>query len=93
MPADPTVSSPGYRQEYLAGEAEDMGQVIAVSGSVTVPFGSFDDVVRTRDWSPLEPEIVEEKTYARSVGVVQEQTVQSPEGHDEVVLVAFTAPT
>jgi hypothetical protein len=58
MPADPTVSSPGYRQEYLAGEAEDMGQVIAVSGSVTVPFGSFDDVVRTRDWSPLEPEIV-----------------------------------
>jgi hypothetical protein len=92
MPAHPTVSDTGYRQEYLAGEAEDMGQVIADSGSVTVPYGSFDDVIRTRDWTPLEPDVVEEKTYARSVGVVHEQTVDSPEGGDEVVLVAFTPP-
>ena len=92
MPADPAVSSTGYRQEYLAGEAEDMGQVIADSGSVTVPFGSFDDVIRTRDWTPLEPDVVEEKTYARSIGVVREETVQSPDGGDEVVLVAFTPP-
>ena len=92
MPANPTVSNTGYRQEYLAGEAEDMGQVIADSGSVTVPYGSFDDVIRTRDWTPLEPDIVEEKTYARSVGVVHEETVSSPEGHEEVVLVAFTPP-
>ena len=92
MPANPTVSNTGYRQEYLAGEAEDMGQVIADSGRVTVPYGSFDDVIRTRDWTPLEPDIVEEKTYARSVGVVHEETVSSPEGHEELVLVAFTPP-
>jgi hypothetical protein len=92
MPARPAVSSTGYRQEYFVGEAEDMAQVIADSGSVTVPFGSFDDVIRTRDWNPLEPDIVEEKTYARSVGVVHEETVSSPEGHEEVVLVAFTPP-
>ena len=92
MPARPTVSNTGYRQEYLTGEAEDMGQVIADSGSITVPYGSFDDVIRTRDWTPLEPDIVEEKTYARSVGVVHEETVSSPEGHEEVVLVAFTPP-
>ena len=61
MQADPTVSGTGYRQEYLAGAAEDMGQVIADSGSVTVPFGTFDDIIRTRDWTPLEPDIVEEK--------------------------------
>jgi hypothetical protein len=92
MPADPTVSSTGYRQEYLLGEAEDMGQVIADSGSVTVPYGSFDDVIRTRDWTPLEPHVVEEKTYARSVGVVHVETMSSPDGHEEVVLVAFTPP-
>jgi hypothetical protein len=92
MQARPAVSSTGYRQEYLAGVAEDMAQVIADSGDVTVPYGTFDDVIRTREWSPVEPEIVEEKTYARSIGVVHEETVSSPEGHEEVVLVAFTPP-
>jgi hypothetical protein len=92
MQARPAVSSTGYRQEYLAGVAEDMAQVIGDSGNVTVPYGTFDDVIRTREWSPVEPDIVEEKTYARSIGVVHEETVSSPEGHEEVVLVAFTPP-
>jgi hypothetical protein len=72
MPADPRVGDTGYRQEYLAGEAEDMGQVIAVGGSVTVPAGTFDDLVVTRDWTPLDPDVVEEKSYAPGVGFVFE---------------------
>ena len=48
-------------ERRLAGEAEDMGQVIATSGQVTVPAGSFDDVIVTRDWTPLEPDTVEAK--------------------------------
>jgi len=92
MQADPTASDSGYRQEYLAGVAEDMGQVIADTGKITVPFGSFDDVVRTRDWSPLEPDLIEEKTYARSIGVVREETVSPADEHEEVVLVSFTPP-
>lgn len=86
MPAEPKVTGTGYRQEYLAGTAEDMGEVIAVSGSASTPFGDFDDVIVTRDWTPLEPEVVEEKTYARGVGVVSET---SNEG-DVDVLVEFT---
>ena len=92
MQAEPTVSSTGYRQEFLAGTAEDMGQVIADSGTITVPYGTFDDIIHTRDWSPVEPDVVEEKIYARSVGVVHEETVSPPEDHEEVVLVAFTPP-
>jgi hypothetical protein len=72
MLADPTVGA-AYRQEYLAGEAEDMGEVIVVGGSVDVPAGSYDDVVVTRDWTPLEPDVIEEKTYARGVGFVFEE--------------------
>jgi hypothetical protein len=72
MLAEPEVTGTGYRQEFLAGQAEDMGEVIAVSGSVSTPFGDFDDVIVTRDWTPLEPDIVEEKTYARGVGFVAE---------------------
>jgi len=92
MQADPTVSDTGYRQEYLAGVAEDMGQVIADSGSLTVPFGTFDNIIRTRDWSPIEPDLVEEKVYARGIGVVHEETVSPADEHEEVVLTSFTLP-
>jgi hypothetical protein len=87
MPAEPAVTGTGYRQEYLAGTAEDMGEVLAVSGSASTPFGDFDDVIVTRDWTPLEPDVVEEKTYARGVGVVSETTSDG----DTAALVEFIA--
>jgi len=82
MPAAPAPTGRGYRQEYYAGQAEDMGQVIAVGQTVDGPAGQFDRVVITRDWSPLEPDLVEEKSYAPGVGVVLERTTK---GGDEVV--------
>jgi len=90
MPAEPVVSDTGYRQEYLAGEAEDMGQVIGVGRSVEVPAGSWDDTVTTRDWTPLEPDVVEEKTFARDVGFVHEIKPTGDGAGEEVVLVEFT---
>jgi hypothetical protein len=90
MPGSPAVSGIGYRQEFLAGEAEDMGEVIAVSGEVTVPVGTFDDVVVTRDWTPLTPETVEEKTYAQGIGFVRERKPIGPDAGEVVELVEFT---
>jgi hypothetical protein len=87
MPADPTVGF-AYRQEYYAGEAEDMGEIIDVGGSVDVPAGHYDDVITTKDWTPLEPEVIEQKMYAPSVGAVREELVA---GGDELSeLVEFT---
>jgi hypothetical protein len=90
MPATPKVTGIGYRQEYLAGEAEDMGEVIADSGNVTVPAGRFDDVIVTRDWTPLEPKTVEEKAYARGVGFVKETKAVGPKSGEVVELVEFS---
>jgi hypothetical protein len=90
MPATPQVTGVGYRQEYLAGQAEDMGQVIADSGNVTVPAGSFDDVVVTRDWTPLEPDTVEQKTYAHNIGFVHETKPVGPNAGELVELIEFT---
>ena len=56
---------------------------------MSTPYGDFDDVIVTRDWTPLEPDVVEEKTYARGVGVVSET---SSEG-DTDLLVEFTLGT
>jgi len=84
MPADPQVGD-AYRQEYLAGEAEDMGEVVALGRSVEVPTGPYEDVLVTRDWTPLEPETVEEKEYAPGVGLVRETQTAGGEGTLELV--------
>ncbi len=89
MPADP---QPGmsYRQEYLAGEAEDEGAVITVGEEqVEVPFGHFDeDVLMTRDLVPLEPKVQELKFYVPGIGTVLTVHTDGTGGRGE--LVSFT---
>ncbi len=82
------MAGDAYRQEYFVGEAEDLGEVLRTGARSTVPFGAFDDVLVTRDWNPLEPEIIEEKYYAPGVGMIFETKVAGEVGTSE--LVAFT---
>lgn len=87
MMGNPSPGKP-YRQEYLAGEAEDMGQIVALNESVKVPYGSFTGCVRTKEWSMLEPGS-EKKWYARGIGVVRTET----SSHTEVsTLISMTKP-
>jgi hypothetical protein len=67
MQAEPKVGQT-YHQEYYPGEAEDMAKVQSLDESVTVPYGSFDHVLETREWTPLEPVFFEKKFYVRGVG-------------------------
>lgn len=69
MPADPKPG-PAYRQEYLAGEAEDMAQVVGVGEKVTVPAGAYTECVRTKEWSMLESGTAR-KWYAKGVGFIR----------------------
>ena len=63
VPASP---EPGmaYRQEYYEGEAEDAAEVLSVDERAEVPYGSFDDVLMTKDFTPLDPKLLEHKFYA-----------------------------
>ena len=87
MEADPQVGD-RYRQEYYEGEAEDEGKVLSLDATVTVPFGDFDGVLQTKDFTRLERGVVEHKFYAKGVGVVQEQKVKG--GSQLTVLVEHT---
>jgi hypothetical protein len=58
-----------YRQEFAAGEAEDMASVLSRTKHVSVAYGSFDAVVQTKEWSCLESGI-DHKYYAPGVGLV-----------------------
>ena len=44
--------------------------MLSLEGRAEVPFGSFSDALITRNFTPLEPNVVELKLYARSVGPV-----------------------
>jgi hypothetical protein len=84
MPANPTVGDP-YYQEYAPGVAEDMAEVLRLSETVTVPYGSFSDVLVTKEWNLLEPGVVEEKSYAPGIGSILENSVQGENDRLELI--------
>jgi hypothetical protein len=53
---------------------------------VTVPYGRFDGTLQTREWTPLEPGVVEHKWYAPGIGEVRSLTTEG--GSDEMRLVS-----
>ena len=84
MPATPEPGT-AYRQEFYAGEAEDLAEVLRTGESASVPAGSFADLVTIREWNPLEPEVVEEKSFAPGVGLVLETVTAGGTGGMELV--------
>lgn len=61
-----------YRQEFDRGNAQDVGKVVALDQSVTVPFGTFTGCVQTEEWSTLESGPHETKFYCPGIGVALE---------------------
>jgi hypothetical protein len=84
VPAEPRVGLT-YRQEYYAGRAEDRGEILSVNEKATVPFGSFEQVLMTKDTTPLDPKVVEHKFYARGVGPVLAISVSGGSDREELV--------
>jgi hypothetical protein len=67
-----------FRQEWLPGEAEDVFRAVDRAARVTVPFGSFTGALRTREWTALEPGVVDAKFYVRGIGEVFEGSTSGP---------------
>jgi hypothetical protein len=87
MPAAPR---PGdyYRQEYYPpGQALDEAHVLATAGHAKVPYGSYNNVLVTSEYSPLEPQ-TEQKYYVSGLGEVKEKVVKGH--HEEFQLVNLT---
>jgi hypothetical protein len=84
LPARPRVGSE-YRQEHYAGEAEDAARVLSLDEQAEVPFGHFDGALLTKDFTPLEPDVLEYKLYAKGVGPVLVLAVSGGAGREELV--------
>ena len=84
MPARPRAGQT-FRQEYLAGHAEDHFRVLSVAASVHVPYASSRHALLTKEWTPLEPGVIDHKVYLRGVGMVKEETVRGGNERGELV--------
>ena len=71
MPAHPRVGQ-SFAQEHAKGIAEDHFRIVAVGTTK----------LETREWTPLEPDVLDKKVYARGTGTALEQTVK---GGDELL--------
>ena len=80
MPADPRPSTAAY-MEHAKGEAEDQSWVVQRLPSVRTPGGTYDHVVRTLEWTRLEPDVVSMKFYARGLGIVLERDLSGGDEH------------
>jgi hypothetical protein len=89
MPADPRPTD-AYRQEFLKGHAEDQAWIVQRGTTVKVPYGRFRHVVRSFEWSRLEPRVMSEKRYAPGLGIVKEHDVAG--GNERFVLVSAHLP-
>lgn len=87
MEANPKVGDT-YRQEYLKGEAEDMAQILALDATSNVLGHPYTHLLKTREWTPLEPGVAEEKFYAPGVGLVETRMTEG--GVDAEYLVEAT---
>lgn len=70
MGANPQVGD-HYQEEYLWGEAEDEAEVEEVGLTVTVPYGTFTNCIKTYNFTRLDRDADEYKYYAPGVGYIK----------------------
>ena len=76
------------RQEYYKGHAEDHFKVLSTATQVAVPMLRSRHAVETKEWSPLEPGVVDHKYYVRDIGVASEQAAAGPKETARLVSVS-----
>jgi hypothetical protein len=88
MEANPAVGDT-YCQENVPGVAQDRAQVVATNLSLTVPYGTFtNNVVETKEFTPLEPGKVENKFYGRCVGNIKADAITGGQEEQELISVS-----
>ncbi|MEL7036716.1 MAG: calcium-binding protein [Cyanobacteria bacterium J06592_8] len=69
IPANPQIGD-SYFQEFAPGIAEDEAEVVSLNESVEIDLDVFDNVLKTREFSQLDPGVFEFKYFAPGVGQI-----------------------
>lgn len=89
VPGEPRAGC-AYREELLAGEAEDRARVLSTTETIETRFGLRHRVLQTANTTPLHRDILENKFYVRGLGPVLELSVSPDLG--SAVLVRMDRP-
>jgi len=84
MLADPQQGD-AYREEYYFRHAEDEAEVLETGITVTTPLGTFNNCIKTRNWTRLEPDLNEHKIFAPGYGLIKEINITD---NTEIFLIA-----
>lgn len=87
LPNEPEVGQV-FRQELLITDAEDAVEILGLEGSESSPAAACNsNCLVTRDFTPLEPDVNENKYYAPGIGLIVEI---DPESGERVELIEFS---
>jgi hypothetical protein len=86
VPADARTST-ATRPEFSRGRAEDQSWFVQHLGQLRSHGRRFRDVVRSFEWSRLEPDVVSQKFYAAGLGIIAEHDVTG--GEERFWLVSY----
>lgn len=85
IPGQPRLGQTGL-QEFLRGHAEDHFEIVGLFDTVA-PAGRANTLL-TKEWTPLEPGVIDHKMYVRGIGTVLEQSQRGPDERNELVSVS-----
>jgi hypothetical protein len=75
MPGLPLLRARFY-QEVAEGVAMDRAEIVSLTDSLKTPAGTFSNVLRTMETTPLESASKETKYYGRGVGLLQDGSLK-----------------
>jgi hypothetical protein len=78
-----------YAQERAGKVAQDRAKVLRLGATSQVPFGSFTRVLQTKEFTPLEPGVVEHKFYARGIGFIRSVMVKGGKEFFNLVAIRY----
>lgn len=86
VPADARTSS-ATRPEFDKGRAEDQSWFVQHLGTLRSQGRRYHDVIRSFEWSRLEPGVISQKFYAAGIGIIAEHDLAG--GDERFWLVSF----
>jgi hypothetical protein len=86
MPAKPKVHV-GYREELAEPIAADQFEVLSLNSPVSTPYITTTRGLRTKETTPIEKGVIDNKVFVPGIGAVLEVTVKGPEDRLELVKV------
>ena len=81
----PEASASRTARSICKGQAEDHFRVLVSTRRARCRTRPRSDALLTKEWTPLEPGVLDHKFYVRGVGTVLEQTVKGGQERNELV--------